>query len=229
MAARQGCGWLAVLLLVSGVARGEEWREVPYKDLAQLQVMLAKVDTEHVFATRFKVESSVPGKSLPADLRIEVLVDGKAHPVRVDPDGNMALPARQDWLDADAKIRVNQPKGTLKVSYEYKARTPPGKEMSYARLTESLQVMERGIKEAAGWMRFLAPEPYALRIIFPVSAAPMELVLSFPDGSSKRYRAKAPADDKATYQEIELPWNPEWRQARAIFNTAPGAVFPLMK
>ena len=71
--------------------------------------MLDEVDTDHVFSTRYGI-APTKGKTLPQDLRVEVRVSGRDMPMKMDPDGRMHLPARQDWIDAGAKLHVNQPK-----------------------------------------------------------------------------------------------------------------------
>lgn len=220
--------WLLALLLVAGVARADEWRKVPYKDLARMQVMLDKVDTDHVFSSRYTVKPVKAGTRLPANLRIEVRVLGKTIPVVVDADGRLHLPARQDWIDAGAMIHVNQPKGLLNVTYNYRARTPPGTRMRYSQLAESVQVMARGIDEAAGLLRFLAPKPYALGLTFPPGAA-QEVVLGFADGTSKRFRAVPKGRGQEARNELELPWNPDWRDAEVTLGAPLRGVLPLMK
>ncbi|HJR74611.1 MAG TPA: DUF2987 domain-containing protein [Luteimonas sp.] len=215
------------LMLASLAVHAAEWREVPYKDLARMQVMLDKVDTDRVFASRYEVAPAKGGKTLPADLKIEVLVSGTSVPVKVGPEGGLYLPARQDWIDAGAKLRVNQPKGTLKVSYHFKARTPPGTRMSYAKLTESVQVMERGIKQAAGWMGFLVPKPRALGVTFEPGPA-QEVVVILADGSRKRYRAQPKTGEDGPFNALEVPWNPDWLKAQVELSAPAVAVVPLL-
>ncbi len=219
-------GWALCALLALGAARAEQSRELPYKDVVRMQAMLQKVDADHVFSSRFSVEPATPSEPLPADLQVAVLVDGKAIPVQVDPDGRMHLVVRQDWIDAGAKLRVNQPKGKVVFGYNFKARTPPGTRMRYAQLAESAYVMERGIREEAGLLGFLAPKPRVLDIRFRPGPA-QELVLRFADGTSKRYRAVAKGD--GGYNGIELPWDPDWRDAEVILSAPVGGIIPLIE
>lgn len=221
-------GGLVALLLVSGIAQGEEWREIAYKDIARMQLALEKVDTDHVFSSRYSVKQADGKQVLPSTLRIEIVAAGKNVPVRVDPDGNVQLPIRQDWVDVGAMLRINQPKGSLKLAYNYKVRTPPGTQMRYSQLTESLEVMERGIKQAAGFLSFMAPEPYALGIMFP-SGPRQEVLLTFPDGSIKRFRTSSRSKIEGADNSIELPWNPRWRDAEVTLSAPLGGVLPLMK
>ncbi|TWI06306.1 Protein of unknown function (DUF2987) [Luteimonas cucumeris] len=225
---RHAQGWLVPLLLACGIAHGDEWREIPYKEVARMQLVLEKVDTDRVFTTSYSIKRADGRPALPPNLRVEVVAAGKAVPLQVDPDGKVHLPIRQDWVDNRATIRINQPKGSMTLSYGYKARTPPGTRMHYSRLTESLQVMERGIEQAAGLLSFLAPEPYALGIMFP-SGPQQEVVLTFPDGSVKRFRSSGSGSSEGIDNRLELPWNPDWQDAEVTFSAPPRSVLPLMK
>lgn len=219
---------LAVLLTLTGAARAEAWREIPYKDLTRIPLMLEKVDGDHVFSSRYTIEPAKAGTPLPADLRVAVLVGDRTIPVAVGPDGHLRLPVRQDWVDARARLRINQPKERLKVVYRYKARTPPGTRMRYGQLTESVQVMVRGIDEAAGLLGFLAPEPHALGLTFP-PGRPQEVVLAFADGTSKRFRAVPRGEGADARNELELPWDPDWLDAQVTLDAPLRAVVPLME
>lgn len=218
---------VALALLLAGAAHAvEASRELPYKDLVRIPLMMEKVDDDHVFSGEFSVSPADAEQPLPADLRVEVLVRGKAVAVQIDPDGRMRLPVRQDWIDAGAKLRVNQPKDRLLLRYDFRARPPSGTRMRYSQLAESADVMARGIKAEAGWLGFVAPKPYALDIRFPPGPAQV-LEIRFADGSSKRWRAVAKGD--GGYNGIELPWKPEWRDAEVTLSAPLGGVVPLVK
>ncbi|MDQ2702313.1 MAG: DUF2987 domain-containing protein [Pseudomonadota bacterium] len=217
--------WLMlVTVLVAGGARADEWREIPYKDLARIQAMLEKVDNDRVFSGKFSVIPVPAKQALPRDLRVEVLVGGKAIAVQVDPDGRMHLPIRQDWIDAGASVRINQPKDALTVSYTFRARAPEGTRMRYSQLAESAEVMARGIDAEAGLLSFIAPKPHALDLRF--EQGPLQvLTIRFADGTSKTWRAVA----KRGHNAIELPWKPEWRDAEVMLSAPLGGVIPLVK
>ena len=192
---------LAVLLLASPAVRAEEWREIPYGDLAKMPLVLAKVDPQHVFTS---VLTARPGKglaALPADYKLEVRVKGQTVPVAVAADGRVAMPFRQDWSDAGAVIRTNQPKGRVLVSLSFNSRVPPGMRMSYAQLTEAAPVLERGIGEMAGFMSFLAPEVKTFTLSF--EKPPQTVLITLPDGKKKSYKTDAKG-------LVVLPWEPKW-------------------
>lgn len=230
MRMRRAGGWFsaaALALLLAGAAHAAEAsREVPYKKLVRIPLMMEKVDDDHVFSGEFSVASADAKQPLPGDLRVEVLVGDKAVAVRVDPDGRLRLPVRQDWVDAGARLRINQPKDRLVLGYNFRARPPSGTRMRYAKLAESADVMARGIKAEAGWLGFAAPGPYALDIRFPPGPA-QTLEIRFADGSSKRWTAVAKGD--GGYNGIELPWKPEWRDAEVTLSEPLGGVMPLVK
>lgn len=215
---------LLAALLVHGGAIAGQGRELDYKEVARAELMLGKVDPDRVFTTEFRVKPAREGAALPPDLRVDVSVSGKTIPIRFDPDGKLHLPARQDWSDAGAKVRLNYPKDAVKVAYSYVARTPPGTRMSYSRLTESLQVMERGIEKEAGLLSFMAPKPYALGMLFEPGAV-QEVTLRFADGTQKRFRTVP----EGARNSLELPWNPRWKDAEAVLSAPATGVRPLVK
>ena len=114
----------------------------------------------------------------------------------------MDLPIRQDWVDAGAVVQVNQPKGRVQLSLEFIPRTPPGTRMSYAALAESGPVLERGIGQMAGMMRFLAPKIRAFSLTF-AAPGPQSLSLTRAGSKPQIYRTDANG-------VLQLPWNADW-------------------
>lgn len=216
----------ALALLLAAAAHAAESRELPYKDLVRIPLMMEKVDDDHVFSGEFSVAPVDAGQALPADLRVEIVVGGRTIAVRVDPDGRTHLPIRQDWVDAGARLRINQPKDKLALEYDFRARPPSGTRMRYSQLAESAAVMARGIRAEAGWLAFAAPMPHALDVRFP-PGPPQVLEIRFADGSRKRWQAVA--RDHGGYNGIELPWNPDWRDAQVTLSAPAGGVVPLVK
>jgi hypothetical protein len=212
---------LATALLVLPLAALADWRDIPYKDVAKMPLMLGKVDPQHVYRFSFKATPMKGQKALPADFRLQIkLKDGQLLPVTIHPDGMVDMPIRQDWADADVILQSNQPKGVVMVAMNLDARTPPGTKMSYAQLTESLPILERGISEYAGFMSFMAPDVKALVLKFdqPGHTA----VLTLPDGSKKRWTADAKG-------RIELPWEPKWAAGVVELSAPLVAVDQIMK
>jgi len=192
---------LTALLLASPAARAEEWREIPYADLAKMPLALAKVDPQHVFTPALVAKPGKGETALPAGYKLEVKLKDQTVPVSVEADGRVNMPFRQDWADAGALIRTNQPKGRVVVSLNFISRVPPGVRMSYAQLTEAAPVLERGIEAVAGLMSFMAPEVKTFTLSF--DKAPQTLLITLPGGTKHSYRTDAKG-------LIVLPWEPKW-------------------
>jgi hypothetical protein len=212
---------LATSLLALPLTALADWRDIPYRDVAKMPLMLGKVDPQHVCSFSFKATPMKGHKALPADFRLQVkLKDGQVLPVAIHPDGRVDMPIRQEWADEAAILQSNQPKGVVMVGMTLDARTPPGTKMSYAQLTESLPILERGISEYAGLMSFLAPDVKALVLKFdkPGHTA----VLTLAGGKQKSWTA----DDKG---RIELPWEPKWAAGVVELRAPLAGVDPIMK
>ena len=211
---------LATALLALPLAALADWRDIPYEDVAKMPLMLQKVDPGHVYSFSFKA-SPMKGQLMPADFRLQIKrKDGQLLPVKVAPDGRVDMPIRQDWAHDGTVLQSNQPKGVVMVAMNLDARVPPGTKMSYAQLTESLPILERGISEYAGIMSFMAPDVKALVLRFgkPGHTA----VLTLPDGKQKRWAADAKG-------QVELPWNAKWAAGIVELSAPLVGVDPIMK
>jgi hypothetical protein len=212
---------LALALLAAPLAALAEWRDIPYADVAKLPLMLEKVDPQHVYSFRL---TAVPGKglkALPADFRLQLkLAGGQLLPVPVAQDGRIQLPIRRDWAKGGTVLQSNQPKETVGVSMAFNARTPPGLRMSYAQLTESAPILERGISEMAGLMSFMAPGVKTLALKF--DRAGHTLVLTLPGGKQKRWTSDAKG-------RIELPWEPKWAAGLVELSAPLVGIDPILK
>ncbi len=204
---------LAALLLMTLASPAlAEWRDFPYAKMAQMGLVLGKVDPQKIFTAAMIARPGEGFDALPADFRLQVKLGAKTIPVPILPDGRIELPIRQDWADADAQVQTNQPKGRVRLSMDLNSRTPPGTRLSYAQLTESVPVMERGIKEMAGVMSFLAPKVKQLTLRFAKGQS-QTVTLTLPDGKRKLWKSNA--EGHAT-----IPWEPKWLQG-AVLLSAP--------
>ena len=191
---------LALALLFPASAALAEWREIPYADVAKMPLLLAKVDTQHVFTTAMYAKPGKGEAGLPPDYQLHLRVGGKEMPVTIHPDGRIDLAFRQDWADAGAVLLSNAPKGRVAVSMKLDSRVPPGTRMSYAQLCESAQVLDRGIAEYAGVMSFLAPD---VTVVLKFDKLPQSMTMTLPDGRKKAWKTDAKG-------QISLPWEPKW-------------------
>src|SRR3546814_17340692 len=111
--------------------------------------MMEKVDDDHVFSGEFSVVPVDAGQALPAELRGEVLVEGRTIAVQVDRDGRMHLPIRQDWVDADATLRIYQSNAKLALRCQLPPRPPYGSRRRSSALADTEAVAESRHKAAA--------------------------------------------------------------------------------
>lgn len=213
---------IAALLALSLLATPAlaAWRDIPYDDMARIPLLLQKLDHDGVYRSWLEARPGAGQAALPADLRVELQVEGRTIPIPCRADGTLELPWRADWSGKDAKVRLNYPKERAGIVFHLKPRTPPGTRMSYARLTESLPLMERGIREMAGMMRFLAPEPEALALQFAPGAV-QTLVLARPGKAPRTFRS-------TTDGKLELPWNPGWAAATVQLSAPLKSVDPVI-
>jgi hypothetical protein len=214
---------LAVLAPRAGLAAlpASGWRDVPYEDVAKMPLALGRLDPERIFRYSYSVKPAKGHAVVPAGLRLQVRAAGQIVPVPVGADGRVEFPIRQDWSDGGAVVQINQPKGIVNLSLNFEPRTPPGTRMSYARLAESAPVMERGIREMAGMMRFLAPKVRALALRF-AEAGPQSLTLLHPGGKRQVFRTDAKG-------VLQVPWNPGWSAATVELSAPLKQVGPVMK
>ena len=209
---------LALSLLATPVLAA--WRDIPYDDMARIPLLLQKLDQDGIYRSWLEARPGAGHAGLPDDLRVELQLDGRTIPVPRGTDGTLELPWRADWSGKDAKVRLNYPKERAGIVFHLKPRTPPGTRMSYAKLTESLPLMERGIQEMAGMMSFLAPEPEALVLQFAPGAV-QTVVLTRPGKAPRTFRS-------ATDGKLELPWNQDWNAATVVLSAPLQAVAPVI-
>lgn len=214
-------GLAGLLALAAAAPAAAEWRDIPYDAIAKLPLTIKKVDTQKIFTATLKARPGDGQTTMPADFRLQVKVGEQLVPVVIHPDGRVDLPVRQDWVDAGAVIQTNQPKGRVKVDFSIDSRTPPGTRMSYAQLTESVPVMERGIKEMAGMMSFLAPKVRELILRFD-QGSPQTVTLTLPDGKKKLWKSDAKG-------HARLPWEPKWLAATVELSAPLQGIDQVMK
>ena len=179
------------------------------------------MDPGGVFTYRFQVEPGNDQAALPADLQLRIRADGAVHPLPVGPDHRVDVPIRKDWSESDAVLQLNQPKGRVNLKLVFDARTPPGTRMRYAQLTESAPVLERGIKQMAGMMSFLAPKVRGFDLRFDAPGG-QTLTLTPPGGKPRLYRTDAKG-------VLNLPWNAAWNTADVVLSAPLKKLSPVMK
>ncbi|TCV97013.1 hypothetical protein EC912_1015 [Luteibacter rhizovicinus] len=157
--------------------------------------------------------------TLPADLKLELREpSGRTEPVALDTnhsfDPRCDVPGRPESV-----VRINYPKARVNFGMVFPARVPPGTQMSYAKLAESVPVMQEAIRLQAGVFRFFAPKVRGIRLIFP--AAGQTATVDTPGG---------PKTFAADHQGIAIvPWNPDWATAQVTLSSPLKGIAPDMK
>ena len=211
----------ALLMCASALPAHAQWREVPYAEAVKMALGLKRADPEGVFTSYFVLRPNKGAKALPADLQFRIRTDGETVDVPVSAAGRVAFPIRQDWADQGAAVLVNKPKGSFAMSFGMDARTPTGTRMTYARLGESAIVLERGIRDMAGLMSFMAPKVRALLLDF-APGTPQTAELQLADGTRKVFRTDAKG-------RIRLPWRREWATANVALSAPLAKIDPELK
>jgi len=214
-------GLVGLLALAVATPAAAEWRDIPYADIAKMPLTLKKVDPQKIFTTTLKAKPGEGQTALPADFRLQVKVGAQTIPVLIQPDGAIELPMRQDWVDSGAIVQSNQSKGRVKVDLTIDSRTPPGTRMSYAQLTESVPVMERGIKEMAGMMSFMAPKVRELILRFG-TGSPQTVTLTLPGGKKMLWKSDAKG-------HARVPWERKWLAATVELSAPLQGIDQVMK
>jgi hypothetical protein len=193
---------LALLALSLAGPAAAEWREIPYADMAKMPLGLKTADPQGVYTAWYVAKPAEGKTALPPGLQLQVKAGDQLFPVAIAPDGRLDLPFRKDWADQGAVVRVNQPKGSFRISFNMQPRVPAGTRMSYGQLTESATVMERGIKQMAGMLSLFAPKVKAFTLEFAAGAT-HSATLTWPDGKKKTWKSDGDG-------QVHLPWEPGW-------------------
>jgi hypothetical protein len=212
---------LAALLVLAALPARAEWREVPYADVAKMPLGLQKADPQGVFTSYYVIKPAKGKAAVPADVRFRVRAADQTVDVPIGPGGRVRFPLRPEWAEQGAMVLINQPKGSFRMSFGMDARTPPGTQMTYAALTESAPVLERGIRDMAGLMSMFAPKVRALLLDFE-PGAPQTVEITFADGKRKVFRSDAKG-------RVRLPWDPDWARAQVVLSAPLRKLDPELK
>ena len=212
---------LALILLLVSTTVTAEWRDIPYADVAKMPLALKLADPAGIYTAFYRAIPAEGKTSLPPDFRFQIKTGQLLVAVVMQSDGRVDFTIRQDWADSSAAVQVNQPKGSFRMSFSMTPRTPAGTSMSYGQLTESAPVLERGIKQMAGLMSFMAPKVRAIQIAF-ADSAPQTATVTLADGRKKVWKSDAAG-------KIRLPWEPSWSGASVALSAPLKEVEPVLK
>jgi hypothetical protein len=211
----------ALLALFLSMPALAEWRDIPYADVAKMPLGLKKADPQGIYSYSYIATPAEGKTALPPGLKLQIKAGDQIVPIPIASDGKVDMPFRSDWADSGAVVQVNQPKGSFRMTFNMNPRVPAGTRMSYANLTESATVIERGIKQMAGMLSIFAPKVKAFVLHFPPGSA-QTATLIWPDGKRKFWKTAANG-------LINLPWKPEWAQVMVELSAPLKDVSPLLK
>lgn len=107
------------LFAIAALGIGTEWVDaaenarIPYALLLKIQLTQKKIAAAHsnlLISVRLVPQSSnVSSSSLAAHIEVKT----NQIPIKLGPNGEINVPLRHDWLNDDAWLVVNQPKGTM--------------------------------------------------------------------------------------------------------------------
>lgn len=144
--------WVPYRNVVEGI-RLDKFEAVPANKRDKLQLM-ASVEPMN--------KATAPGSVV-----VTVAHAGGRLPIQVSPDGKLALPFNKAWLDEEAKLWVNQPKGDkIGLRPALIALMPDGTQCQYADLLGCLAQANDLIKSQAGRMSMFAPSLKAVVLRF---------------------------------------------------------------
>ncbi len=212
---------VAALLLLAALPVRADWREVPYADVVDMPLRLKKADPQGIFTSYYVIKPAKGKAAVPADVQFRVRAGDQTVDVPIGPQGRVLFPLRPEWAEQGAVVLINHPKGSFQMSFGMDARTPPGTRMTYAALSESVPVLERGIKDAAGLMSMFAPKVRGLLLDFePGAVQTVEIILA--DGKRRQFRSDAKG-------RVKLPWEPDWAQATVVLSAPLKKIDPELK
>ncbi|MEE3625683.1 hypothetical protein UCD39_17110 [Nitrospirillum sp. BR 11752] len=90
------------------------------------------------------------GKTGPDPIQEWAVHDGKEEAIETAGDGYFYLPFRQDWVDADAKIVSNQPKGSMRADLVLEVMVRDGQPIPYAEMRQGAKLLDRAIERLVG-------------------------------------------------------------------------------
>jgi hypothetical protein len=195
-----GAAWS--LWASAGAARADNAR-LPYHLLYEAQKTRTELNQAHTnLLIVLTVQSTRPGVKT-SDLILYIDAKGGPIPIQVGAAGDFVIPLRDDLLEEDPWIVVNQPKGTMKLNWE--VGLVPGRlarSLRYARLmrpvAESQVVQEQVRRFSPGSPRLAAT---GLRMAFAHATTRASVIIHARSGDQK---LEANADG-----EVVIPLTPD--------------------
>ena len=103
-----------------------------------------------------------------SDIRVALVNDEKSIPVKVDSEGHVELPFREEFYKTNAELMSNQPKGSLNVGVNINITWSGGKEIPYAEVEETVRQLQMAGKDLLGWFGYMLFFPSITSVDIPV-------------------------------------------------------------
>jgi hypothetical protein len=207
--------WFSATLLA------QETASLPYRVVYRQLKTLEELEKLDKLFHSVRFESSLEGVA-PTDIRISLEDGSQTFAFTPDVNGNVELPLRADWNEADLVLHTNQPKGSLAIRFGFAARPLAGTQLRYRDLMEIRRQFEQALAGLAGSVNAPAPSVKGLEIRF--KPAPDAAVVVLGSGGRQVHRADGRglvrlSEDPALWEE-----NPE-----TVLAQLPEAVGPWME
>ncbi len=171
---------------------------------------------------RIKLEIRVKMKdpAVPlSNLRVAIVNDTINVPLKVQPDGLIMLPLRDDLYKTNAEILSNQPKGSMDTMVSFDIVWRGALEIPYYEVEETVRQLEVAGKDVMGWIAYV--------IFFP-STKNIEVALQYPEPRGQtlkifkdgRVLKTFTADEKG---KLPFKLDPSWKvlQPTLVFSELP--------
>lgn len=165
-----------LLALAVRAAEPSDGRDIAYRSLYEPLAAVRQADPDGIVVRIVRVESAQTGQPLPADLKVELHDDPNRQSLLPSADGRIDLPLRADWAADGATLWINQPREVVVVSETFAMRTPTATRIDYARLMESLPVVERLQNQPTAIAGLMRDRPIGVELAFD-PAAPQTIAI----------------------------------------------------
>jgi hypothetical protein len=198
---------LLPLLALAFSAHADEREWLPYKKLVEqmrIDKFYAIAPSERDKLTLYLAVTPVNKNLKPADVVLSVVTAEGRQPLPMV-DGRLLLTPNPRWMNDDAKVWTNVPKGEKsKLDYVVTTPVPAGLQWNYATLMGSVPQANSAIKQMAGVFSMMAPK---IDVVILKFAKPAELKIQGKDGV-KLYNSDARQAIKLKFDAALLKENP---------------------
>jgi len=195
------------LLALTFSAHADEREWLPYKKLVEelrIDKFYAIAPAERDKLTLYVSVTPANQAIKPADVALSVVTAEGRQPLPMS-DGRLLLTPNSKWMNDDAKVWTNVPKGEkTKLEYVVTTPVPAGLQWNYASLMSSVPQANSAVKKMAGMFSMMAPK---IEVVILKFAKPAELKIQTRDGV-KLYSSDAKQAIKLKFDAAMLKDNP---------------------